>query len=85
MSLCGFESHASNRRGRRAPSARVKLGVAYCRGSAFGGRLAAGWIEDLAARSITAGCNAAPPPYCPTSPNTRGQMAVFLVKTFDLP
>jgi hypothetical protein len=22
--------------------------------------------------------------YCPSDPNTRGQMAVFLVKTFDL-
>ena len=25
-----------------------------------------------------------PPPYCPTNPNNRGQMAVFLVKTFGL-
>jgi hypothetical protein len=40
------------------------------------------WIEEIANRGITAGCQAAPPLYCPASPNTRGQMAVFLVKTF---
>jgi hypothetical protein len=49
------------------------------------GSFAADWIEDLAARSITAGCNVTPSLYCPTSPNTRGQMAVFIVKTFNLP
>jgi choice-of-anchor B domain-containing protein len=42
------------------------------------------WIEDLFARSITGGCNTAPALYCPDSPNNRGQMAVFLVKTFGL-
>jgi hypothetical protein len=42
------------------------------------------WIEELASRGITCGCNLAPPLYCPTNPNNRGQMAVFLVKTFDL-
>ena len=41
------------------------------------------WIEDLAARGITGGCGGGA--YCPASPNTRGQMAVFLVKTFSLP
>lgn len=46
---------------------------------------AAAWIEDLASRGITAGCFATPPLYCPGSANTRGQMAVFLVKTFGLP
>ena len=40
------------------------------------------WIEEIANRGITAGCQAAPPLYCPANPNTRGQMAVFLVKTF---
>ena len=44
--------------------------------------LFADWIERLAAEGITAGCGAGH--YCPTSPNTRGQMAVFLVKTFGL-
>ncbi len=42
------------------------------------------WIEELYARSITGGCQASPLLYCPTSPNNRGQMAVFLVKTFGL-
>ncbi len=43
----------------------------------------AGWIEQLAAEGITAGCGAGN--YCPSDPNTRGQMAVFLTKTFELP
>ena len=47
--------------------------------------LFADWIEDLYNRSITAGCQASPPLYCPNDPNTRGQMAVFLVKAFGLP
>jgi hypothetical protein len=42
------------------------------------------WIEDLRDRQITGGCSASPSLYCPTSPNNRGQMAVFLVKTFGL-
>ncbi|MGE5413658.1 MAG: S-layer homology domain-containing protein [Syntrophomonadaceae bacterium] len=42
------------------------------------------WIEDLYNRQITGGCQASPLLYCPDSPNTRGQMAVFLVKTFGL-
>jgi hypothetical protein len=41
------------------------------------------WIEDLASRDITGGCGAGA--YCPDASNTRGQMAVFLVKTFSLP
>ena len=43
------------------------------------------WIEDLYNRQVTAGCQEVPPLYCPISPVTRGQMAVFLVKTFGLP
>ncbi|MEP6994647.1 MAG: choice-of-anchor tandem repeat GloVer-containing protein [Acidobacteriota bacterium] len=42
----------------------------------------ADWIEQLAAENITAGCGGGK--YCPTDPNTRGQMAVFLQKTFSL-
>ena len=42
------------------------------------------WIEELFNRSITGGCSMVPPLYCPTDPNNRGQMAVFLVKTFGL-
>jgi CSLREA domain-containing protein len=46
----------------------------------------ADWIEELYAEAVTGGCQASPELlYCPTSGVTRGQMAVFLVKTFDLP
>ena len=44
--------------------------------------LFADWIEQLAAESITGGCGGGN--YCPGSNNTRGQMAVFIVKTFGL-
>ena len=40
------------------------------------------WIEQLAAEGVTAGCGGGN--YCPDSPNTRGQMAVFLTKMFGL-
>ena len=40
------------------------------------------WIYELVRRQITAGCGSGN--YCPTNPNTRGQMAVFIVKTFHL-
>jgi hypothetical protein len=48
------------------------------------GTFADDFIEDLYNRGITGGCSAAPPLYCPDAPNTRGQMAVFLTKTFGL-
>ncbi|HNA88654.1 MAG TPA: Ig-like domain-containing protein [Anaerolineales bacterium] len=44
---------------------------------------AAAWIEQLAAEGITSGCSNGN--YCPNSSVTRAQMAVFLVKTFNLP
>ena len=44
---------------------------------------AAAWIKQLVAEGITAGCGNGN--YCPESPVTRAQMAVFLVKTFNLP
>ena len=44
---------------------------------------AADWIAQLASEAITSGC--APSSYCPASPVTRAQMAVFLVRTFSLP
>ncbi len=58
-----------------------------CTGTVFGdvpctGGIFDPWIEDLYARGITAGC--AGGNYCPGNPNTRGQMAVFLTKTFGL-
>jgi hypothetical protein len=45
--------------------------------------LFADWVEQLAAEGVTAGCGGGN--YCPDAPNTRGQMAVFLTKTFGLP
>ncbi|HNA88653.1 MAG TPA: S-layer homology domain-containing protein, partial [Anaerolineales bacterium] len=44
---------------------------------------AAAWIEQLASEAITSGC--ASGLYCPDTPVTRDQMAVFLVKAFNLP
>ena len=44
--------------------------------------LFADWIEQLAAEQITGGCGGAN--YCPLNNSTRGQMAVFVVKTFNL-
>jgi uncharacterized repeat protein (TIGR01451 family) len=43
------------------------------------GDFAADWIEELASLGITGGCT--PTLYCPNDPVTRGQMAVFLLKT----
>ncbi len=42
----------------------------------------ADWIEELSRRGITSGCGGGN--FCPDDPNTRGQMAVFLGKTFGL-
>ncbi len=42
----------------------------------------ANWIEEIFNESITGGCGNGN--YCPDSPVNRGQMAVFLVKTFGL-
>jgi IPT/TIG domain/S-layer homology domain len=48
------------------------------------GAPAVDFIEQLAAEQITGGCSAAPPLYCPDGTSTRGQMAVFITKTFHL-
>jgi hypothetical protein len=40
------------------------------------------WVYDLVARNITGGCGGGL--YCSANPATRGQMAVFVVKTFSL-
>jgi hypothetical protein len=42
------------------------------------------FIEELYGLGITGGCVTSPLQYCPENSNTRAQMAVFLVKTFDL-
>jgi len=41
------------------------------------------WIEELARLSVTAGCGGTA--YCPSNSVTRGQMAVFMTKTFHRP
>jgi hypothetical protein len=41
------------------------------------------WVSELVLRDITAGCGGGR--YCPADPVERGQMAVFLVKTFLTP
>jgi tartrate-resistant acid phosphatase type 5 len=43
----------------------------------------AAWIKQLVTEGITAGCGNGT--YCPEAPVTRAQMAVFLVKMFNLP
>ena len=48
------------------------------------GAPAVDFIERLAAEQITGGCSVSPPLYCPDNSSTRGQMAVFIVKTFNL-
>jgi hypothetical protein len=40
------------------------------------------WINQLATEGITGGCGGGN--YCPLDPVQRGQMAVFLTKTFGL-
>jgi hypothetical protein len=44
---------------------------------------AAAWIEQLSTEGITGGCGGGN--YCPNNPVTRAEMAVFLVRTFNLP
>ncbi|MBK8619433.1 MAG: S-layer homology domain-containing protein [Anaerolineales bacterium] len=41
------------------------------------------WIEQLASEGVTSGCGNGN--YCPDNSVTRAQMAVFLVKAFNLP
>ena len=43
------------------------------------------WIEQLAREGITGGCASNPSRFCPDGLVTRGQMAVFAVRAFDLP
>jgi hypothetical protein len=47
------------------------------------GHWAGAWIEQLAEEGITSGCTANT--YCPLTPVTRDQMAVFLQRIFNLP
>lgn len=56
-------------------------------GTGFGdvppGYWSAAWIKQLVSEGITSGCGNGN--YCPENPVTRAQMAVFLVRTFNLP
>ena len=68
---------------------RAKFGSGYTPPPATGvfgdappGSFAAAWIEQLAAEGITSGCGGGD--YCPDALVTRDQMAVFIVRAFDL-
>ena len=69
---------------------RAEHGSAYtppaATGTAFGdipsNFWAAAWVEQLAAEGITSGC--AGGNYCPSTPVSRDQMAIFLQRTFNL-
>jgi len=69
---------------------KAKHGFAYNPPAATGffsdvpvGHWADKWIEGLAAEGISSGCGAGI--YCPDVEVTRAQMAIFLVKAFNLP
>jgi hypothetical protein len=92
---CGNNNYCPDQNVTRAEMAvfllRSKHGVAYNPPTATGtvftdvpaSHWAAAWIEQLAAEGITGGCGAGT--YCPENQVTRAEMAVFLVRTFDLP
>jgi hypothetical protein len=68
---------------------RAKFGSGYTPPPATGvfgdvplGSFAVEWVEALAAEGITGGCGGGN--YCPGDPVTRAQMAVFLVRAFEL-
>jgi hypothetical protein len=42
------------------------------------------YVSLMSTYGITAGCQASPPLYCPGSPATRAEMAVFVVRGLDL-
>lgn len=71
---------------------RAKYGASYAPPSVDGftgfndvptGHWAAAWIKQLATEGITGGCGTNN--YCPEDPVNRAQMAIFLVRTFNLP
>jgi hypothetical protein len=43
------------------------------------------FIEEFYNDGITAGCTTSPLMYCPDNPVTRGQMAVFIARAFNIP
>jgi hypothetical protein len=92
---CGGGNYCPNNAVTRAEMAifllRSKHGSSYtppaATGTVFGdvpiSHWAAAWIEQLAAEGITSGCGGGN--YCPNQSVTRAEMAIFLVRTFDLP
>jgi hypothetical protein len=92
---CGGGNYCPNNPVTRAEMAifllRSKHGSSYtppaATGTVFGdvpiSHWAAAWIEQLYAEGITSGCGGGN--YCPNSSVTRAEMAIFLVRTFDLP
>jgi hypothetical protein len=42
------------------------------------------WIEQVTVEGIASGCSASPAQYCPNATVTRGQMAVFVARAFNL-
>jgi hypothetical protein len=68
---------------------RAKYGSDYSPPAATGifayaplGSFAVAWIEQMATEGITSGCGSGN--YCPDAEVTRDQMAVFLVRAFEL-
>ena len=93
---CGNGNYCPNDPVTRAQMAvfllKTRLGAAYVPPDPTGifvdvppGAFADSFIEDLYGREITGGCDTGPLRYCPDAPNLRGEMAVFLTKTFGLP
>ncbi len=90
---CGNGNYCPNQPVTRAQMAvfllRAKHGADYTPPSSVGifddvsiSYWAADWIEQLYSEGITSGCGNGN--YCSNQPVTRAQMAVFLVRTFDL-
>jgi hypothetical protein len=71
---------------------RARLGSNYKASAATGNvfadvpktHWAAAWIETFRQLGFTGGCASNPLRYCPESPVTRGQMAVFIKRVFSL-
>jgi len=92
---CGNDNYCPDASTTRAEMAifllRAEHGASYSPPAATGTEFtdvpssywAAAWIEQLANEGITGGCGSGN--YCPDAPVTRAQMAVFLVRTFNLP
>ncbi len=92
---CGPSLYCPNASTTRAEMAifllRSKHGASYVPPAATGTMFtdvptsywAARWIEQLANEGITSGCGTNL--YCPDATVTRAQMAIFLVRTFNLP